>query len=673
MSPIASSMPAELTQGLDSLIRPWVRHPNTDAPSQSVCYQILPAGRAALAWRFRIPQAAERDDGAQGRPLVSRVLVGQASLLTPDVAIALCRTGLPDEAGLPPGQVPADAELPPVSADLLADLVRARASALDKEAAHERGLPQTVIAALSRPDMPLAIQLRDPYIFAPPNKGQQGLLLWGLWRIAWPLLDQTAAMRGWSFSTFELPMGDMDASTLPDIVFRLAQAASQVPPATPRREIRVRPGDHSTPTGSRHAVQLAEWLISEYRKSNGDELAQLISDSGQGQSLDRRLRSVYDVLRSRWAPAALEPGDQAAAEDPPPAENLRPTQGPPPAQELTAREDLAASADNLLAGQEVAAQDEPVNGPLPVTAAEATPSEPTAAQHGDAAPPGADSRSSDAADLADPSLRDSPQREEAHGAPVPAGQPGDPQDPLSSVGAQPSPSPSAEPGPDRAGSAMGLKRDPQNAPELTLEDYQKARHPDEQPTRSADGRPHSLRSLLEGLDSTADSREFHSVLQELLEATADVGERRELCREMPRHHWYISAFERHGYQECVNDLAGIFRVLVIPDLGRGRIGEHLASWVRDGPPQVTAALLAAAKAADQAQGPGLRTFRLMTGFLGEAGLEKLLEVSHISFEWPDDSQDHAAKPGQHRAEAEQYRAESGRFPRLRRGRRSERD
>ena len=208
---------------------------------------------------------------------------------------------------------------------------------------------------------------------------------------------------------------------------------------------------------------------------------------------------------------------------------------------------------------------------------------------------------------------------------------------------------------------------------LTLEDYQKARHPDEQPTRSADGRPHSLRSLLEGLDSTADSREFHSVLQELLEATADVGERRELCREMPRHHWYISAFERHGYQECVNDLAGIFRVLVIPDLGRGRIGEHLASWVRDGPPQVTAALLAAAKAADQAQGPGLRTFRLMTGFLGEAGLEKLLEVSHISFEWPDDSQDHAAKPGQHRAEAEQYRAESGRFPRLRRGRRSERD
>src|SRR5438105_4001083 len=99
MSPYSSSMSAESTRGWDPLIRPWVRHPNVDAPSESVRYQVFPTGKAALAWRYRDRQPAGRKDAPQGRPMVSRVLVGQVSVLTPDVAMMLCREGLPVAAG----------------------------------------------------------------------------------------------------------------------------------------------------------------------------------------------------------------------------------------------------------------------------------------------------------------------------------------------------------------------------------------------------------------------------------------------------------------------------------------------------------------------------------------------------------------------------------------------
>jgi hypothetical protein len=83
LSPVASTMSQESLRGWDSWIRAWVRHPHADCLRQSVCYQLLPTGRAALAWRYEDWQAAEREDGTRGRPLVSRVLAGQASLLTP--------------------------------------------------------------------------------------------------------------------------------------------------------------------------------------------------------------------------------------------------------------------------------------------------------------------------------------------------------------------------------------------------------------------------------------------------------------------------------------------------------------------------------------------------------------------------------------------------------------
>src|SRR5438874_3488567 len=93
LSPVASSMSRESVLGWDARIRAWVRHPHSEALSQSVCYQVFPNGAAALAWRYWDEEAAVRADGSRGRPLVSRVLIGPAGVLTPEVAVALCRTG----------------------------------------------------------------------------------------------------------------------------------------------------------------------------------------------------------------------------------------------------------------------------------------------------------------------------------------------------------------------------------------------------------------------------------------------------------------------------------------------------------------------------------------------------------------------------------------------------
>jgi len=103
LSPVASTMSPDSLRAWDSWIRLWVRHPHADKLWESVCYLVQPNGRAALAWRYEDWQVAEREDGMRGRPLVSRVLVGMENLLTPEVAIVLCRTGLPATAGPRPG------------------------------------------------------------------------------------------------------------------------------------------------------------------------------------------------------------------------------------------------------------------------------------------------------------------------------------------------------------------------------------------------------------------------------------------------------------------------------------------------------------------------------------------------------------------------------------------
>lgn len=531
-------MSPESTRGWDPRIRPWVRHPNVDAPSESLCYQVFPAETVALAWRYRDREAAEREDGARGRPLVSRVLVSPARLLPPQLAIMLCRVGLPG-------------------------LAAARAGRLDQSAAQEKGLQQVVAAALSDPHTPLAIQLRDPYIFHGPRVAPQALLLWGLWRTVGPLLARGTARRGWSFSTFELPMGSQDASTLPDIVFRLAQAASG-PPVNARQEIRVRPGDPSAAAGaSPYLAELAEWLVSEYRETNGDQLEQLIIGCSAGQPLDARLQIVFDLLRAKWSPVSVS--GPAAPFVPVPS-------GHEPVPRPAGPDEAAAPEHWDVSGYQQGAEHREVSGRRATIDYWEVDQPPDAHDYREAGQP-----RNAAGHREPPGYRDVPQ----------------------------------EPGPDAYG-------DPDSA----------------YPAASAQAPPPSVAGLLARLESEPDSQVFRSILHDLLSARTSFEERVAVRSQLPRSNWFIPALERHGHRDFVPDLAGIIRVFVLPDLERPSVASALSGWVRKGPPEVTAALLTASKAADQERRSDRETFRLMTAALGEAALYKLLEVSGIPFDWP---------------------------------------
>jgi hypothetical protein len=294
-SPFASTMPAESLRQWDSRIRTWVRHPPVEGLRESLRYQVQPGGYAALAWRFEDWPTAGRTGAMRRRTRVSRVLAGPVSLLTPETAIALCRAGLPLTAGPPPGQVTAGTELSVLKAADLSALVSGQAEGLDQEAARQEGLRQVVAAALSSPD-PLAIYPGDAHILEPPGQGVQCLLLWGLRRILWPLLS--TADRGWSFSTFEPPLGREDAAALPDIVFRQAAGTRPAGEAT-RREVESHPFDPGPPDDEDLSAQLAAWLVAEYRKRGGDELRQLITTwCGTERSPQARLRKVHDALHA---------------------------------------------------------------------------------------------------------------------------------------------------------------------------------------------------------------------------------------------------------------------------------------------------------------------------------------------------------------------------------------
>src|SRR5579862_8977786 len=182
LSPAASSMTSrETLAAWDSRIRPWVRHPHADFLSESACYQVFPNDQAVLAWRYWSKQAAYREDGTHGRPLVSRVLIGPVSVLTPVVAIAACRAGLSAHwAGPLPGNVPDDSELPMVSGTALGALGREMSAELDDAAIAQEGLQAVVAAALTEPSIPLAISMQVVLLQAPLRECVQFPLLWGL-------------------------------------------------------------------------------------------------------------------------------------------------------------------------------------------------------------------------------------------------------------------------------------------------------------------------------------------------------------------------------------------------------------------------------------------------------------------------------------------------------------
>jgi hypothetical protein len=85
LSPVAASSTHDYIlawyERLARSIRPAL--PGAGVPAASVRYEIFPDGTAALAWRQWSGDAIALQDDTDRRPLVARILVGDAQLLTP--------------------------------------------------------------------------------------------------------------------------------------------------------------------------------------------------------------------------------------------------------------------------------------------------------------------------------------------------------------------------------------------------------------------------------------------------------------------------------------------------------------------------------------------------------------------------------------------------------------
>lgn len=607
LTPVASSMPPTAEQSVDALIYSWVRHPDTDVTAESVRYQSLPDGRAVLAWRYRDPKAARREDGSHGRPIVSRAFVAQPDLLTPDVAIVLCRLGLPKSAGPRPAEAPEGTVLPPVNIDELRELALARAETMDSEAVREPGLARLLVAALSEPELPLAIQLRAPYLRDPLSVGPQPALLWGLWRIGRHLFDD--ADRGWSFSTYEAPLGTSDPTGLPDIVFRLDQPILN-PPARSRPERRVRPRDPSAPAALAAYPELPSWLVEEYQAKGGDGLGRLLVECGAGVPVAERVGALYAELRlSRGlpppeavlAPASAQEHDADREDDPDrdqgrraeqrgPAERV-PDEPQEPEPPVPAQPDPALLTDRPQTGEQPA-------GEQPVT--DYTLTEYARAQYSPR------SYVSPAYTPPEYSSADTPT------APYPAAS-DDEQPPAPGYERPFSGYPSASWQQRRPGAEPGELRPPVAGPAPSL--YLPARSPhisasqvpgpqpaagrsqlsEQPPCPQPQSRVITVTELLGRLAAARDAQDFQSVLQGIQRPVIqpDQGDRRGACFMMQDSNWYVPHLLRYGYVPCETELAAIFRVVLLPDLELAQVQRQMAKWVLDAGPGESRALIRA--------------------------------------------------------------------------------
>ncbi len=572
LSPIASSMSPDSTRGWDSRIRAWVGHPAAEAPAESVCYQLLPpnGSLAALAFRYRLRAGAEA--GTKGRPLVSRVLVGSASLLSPELAIALCWTGLPSLAGPRPGQVAAGAELAPLSADDLDALSLDAARELDDEAAWTDGLAQVVAVALADPGAPLAVVAGDGRALGPA--AQIAPLMWGLCRIIRPLLG--TVRRGWSFSTFEPPPDSAEPKAAPDIVFRgPARHASIAGPADgppARREAGVDldspdggPSEHGALAGTAQAW-MADWLVAEYRAGGGDAIACLIADCAVEQPLHTRLALIYDLLYAKWADKDLESPRSPQTQHSPQVPRSPVSSGTP---EPAPGPDLPEPPDDI-------PQTSPVADWAPDT-------------------------DGDAPDFAPDEDEPPADRAPARSFPEPGS-----LGPLPRAGTPP-PLPPRQQGPHQRAWERRAEGQASWVPEAREPDAGEPGAweagwpgPQAQPP-PARPEPAPMPDLLIRLAGTRDAEVFRSVLQEVLTLSAvpEFGDRAEARRLLAEATWCIHPSRADGRELHADELSRIFQLIVNPDLVRPRVAREIADWATIAPPAVIRGLLAGAKAGDR--------------------------------------------------------------------------
>jgi hypothetical protein len=546
LSPIASTMSPDSLRGWDSWIRTWVRHPHVEGLGESVCYQIdHSTGRAALAWRYEDWQAADRADGTRGRPLVSRVLTGSASQLSPDVAIVLCHTGLPAGAGSPPGSVMVDADLASISADGLAALARDHTAGLDRVAAAQQGcLLRLVAQALADSQTPIAVHLPDADILKPPDRGLPCPLLWGLWRIAGPVLG--GASRGWSFSTFELPPGDVDPATMPDILFRQAHYTPR-PIARPRKELKIRPFEPQPAEENGEFTELAAWLIDEYQEAGGDRLKQLIESwRGTDRSAQPRISRIYEELQARRAPAT-------------PSIPVTPPMPRLPGPEWLRRSEPRSEPMRV---QPVIVDPVRVD-PVRIEQAVFQP-EPVEAQPVEAQP-----------------LEERVEPPAVQSAPDAAQLP-EPEQP------EPGPEPETDPATEDSRRLESLEEPVPSAAGLPSE---ATGYPQRRPT------PARLLPMNALLKKLPEAENFRDIVRDIFDERhqPEYNERLLSRREIFKPDWYQKVSLKSHQDALIDLLAEIFGIVIVPDLELPEVTEKVGQWVDQAAPSVIGGLLAAAK------------------------------------------------------------------------------
>jgi hypothetical protein len=594
LSMIAGSVPAAEIQPWRDRISLWVRHRAVDAPTESVRYEIFADdGMAALAWRQRTLQALKPGDGTEGRPEISRVLMGPADLLTPEAAMVICHTGLPEAIGPRPGKIAVGGSLPPVNPEVLTGLIRSQTCTLDRLALGEPGLHRVIAAALADCDSALSVQLPQRVIEKPPQEGAQGPLLWGLRRAVWPLLGHDSGRRGWSFSTYEPPLGDVDTGALADIVFRTQQAVQSA--LNTRKEIVVRPRDLAGRPATLLYQDVAKLLVTAYEHLGGEKIGQhLDAVRGGYGSVSKRIEGVQATLHAALPASALSvQGRQSARtahQAPRQTREALPSEGPAPADDEAAAflridllENEALPGGNIpaatAAGAELVTQQPP---PRPSAAPQPLTAHPPGALPPETSPP-PDTRQPAANEPPHTAWPDTPQ----HTAPAP------PDMPLPDL--PPSDTPPSW-APNSPGPALG-------APDRASEEAPPLRTG---PGHSqAAGRRYTLVDLLNQLRAGPGDREAESAVQLLRSGrfTSYPGERAEARHLMAQHKWYLPVLEHYDRADPGSLLQTILSYAVIPDLGKSEVTEQLANWVeeREAQPSVIKALNAAAQ--DRAGAP----------------------------------------------------------------------
>ena len=541
LSPIAASMPLSTAKGWFDRLALWVGpvQPGDGVPADSVRYEIFADGNAALAWRQWNTQAIALQDETDRRPLVARVLVGDVRLLGPEIAVTLCRAGLPKVIGPLPGTVPPGAALPAIQRADLLELMRYTAPELDRLACAARGLDRLIAAVLTECSIPLSVQLPERAAVQPPQAGSQASFLWGLWRTVLPLLQDSdrwpQGKRGWSFSTFELPPDDKDIGRLADIVFR----ANQVQPQTTirRKEVTVRPHDQSEPVEPGGASVLAAALMTAFKNLGGTDLMHhLVGIAEKYDRLDLRLQAAYDSLSDilRAVPDRADPA------------------GPVSQRSAGQPETQVPHHD----GHASAAIDEGAVSPGPAAQAVYQP---------DSRPAAADT----------PTVLTS-QAEPSQEPEIP---------PIASWVNSPRAAPPAP-----AGRA-------QQAPPLYGADGRPTRGETVGPSTEPP-RPGRLAWLLDQLYAGPDDAGFGPAQQALLTESvlASPGDRALARDSMPERRWYIQPLVSDDPWYIENTLEALFRLTVLPDLATPGVAEELARWTDElrAPVPVVKALSAAA-------------------------------------------------------------------------------